>query len=191
MSRKRGWLANLGARLALPLRLSVLLVAGYAAGLILPAAWVVRMGIRPRLREGLSGILFHPLLHFNLEHLLANLVGLLMFGTLVALVSARHFVGVVAFAWIGGGALTWLIAAPGTLTGGASGVVYGLLGFLFCHGLLTRRVLALVFSLLMVWLFHTHLWGLLPVQEGVSWQGHLSGFIAGGAWAWLQRHRTL
>jgi membrane associated rhomboid family serine protease len=135
-------------------------------------------------------VLFHPLLHFGPEHLVANLLGLGLFGGLVALLSARHFLGVVAFAWIGGGLLTWLIAAPGTVTGGASGLVYGLLGFLFSHGLLTRRILPLGLSLASVWFFHQQLWGLLPGQAGISWQCHLAGFLAGTAWAWLNRGRV-
>lgn len=186
MSRGKTGIAR---RLAAPLRLAVVLVLCFPLA-YLPAEIVARMGIRPRLEAGLWGVVFHPLLHFGGAHLLANLAGLLLFGTLVALVSVRHFHGVVASAWLGGGLLTWLIAAPGTVTGGASGLVYGLLGFLFSHGLLAGRVVPLVLSLASVWLFHQQLWGLLPGQAGVSWQCHLAGFLAGTGWAWLTRNRA-
>ncbi len=82
-----------------------------------------------------------------------------------------------------------LVGAPNTVHIGASGVVFGYLGYLLLRGYFSRSVGAILLSLLLVVLYGGALWGLLPIQTGVSWTAHLFGFLGGGLSAYLLRRR--
>ncbi len=166
-------------RLRAPLRLVLFMALGYALTLFVPDGVIRWMAIRPRTTEGLSGVLLHPLLHFGWPHLWANTVGVLLFGGLVALESRERFLRVTALGWLPGGLLTWLISPSAAWVGGASGVVFAYLAYLMLQGFYRRRLLPALFSLAMIVLFYGSLIGLLPVEQGVSWQGHAAGFLAG------------
>ncbi len=144
-------------------------------------------GIRPRDADGLAGIVLAPFLHLGFGHLLANTTALLVLGALLAW-TTRHLglvtVGVVVL----GGAAVWLLGAPRTVVIGASGVVYGYAAFLAVYGAVARRVVPALAGVLVVALYGGLLWGVLPLQQGVSWQGHLFGAAAGVLLAvWLGR----
>ena len=143
-------------------------------------------GIEPREADGLLGILFAPLLHGGFEHLLANTLPLLILGTLVATSSRRVFWQVTALVVVLGGLGTWLIAPPNSVTIGASGLVFGYLGYLLVAGVRTRRWLDLLVGLIVLLTYGTLLLGALPwaVPSNVSWQAHLTGALAGGLAAW-------
>lgn len=148
--------------------------------------WLDNAGIQPRSGEGLLGILFAPLMHLGFDHLLANSIPLLVLGTLVAAGNRAAFWPVTGIVVLLGGLGTWLIAPPGTITIGASGLVFGYLGYLLVAGIRTRHWLDLLIGLVVLLVYGTLLLGALPwaVADGVSWQGHLSGAIAGGLAAW-------
>jgi membrane associated rhomboid family serine protease len=164
--------------------------AGFAAQIVSDNA-VVAYGIRPRTVDGLWGILFAPFLHANPEHLIANTVPLLLLGWLVMLRDARHFVPVTLLAMLGAGLAAWTLGAPGSVHIGASGVVFGYLGFLILAGWFARSAGAIALSLLVTVLWGGLVFGVLPGQPGISWQAHLGGF-AGGVLAarWLAPRRT-
>jgi membrane associated rhomboid family serine protease len=85
-----------------------------------------------------------------------------------------------------GGLCTWLVAPPGTVTIGASGLVFGYLAYLLVAGVRTRHWRDLLLGAVVLVLYGGMLAGALPwaVAPGVSWQGHLAGALAGAASAW-------
>lgn len=152
--------------------------------------WVVpidftQWGLEPRRLVGLIGIPTMPFLHGSFAHLLSNSVPL--FVLLVLLAGSRaDTILVVCAIVLWGGALLWLLGRS-TIHVGASGLVYGLVAFLILSGFLEKRVVPLIVALLVGFFYGTTLiWGVLPtVKEGVSWEGHLFGAIAGGLVAYF------
>ncbi|MBF2000155.1 MAG: rhomboid family intramembrane serine protease [Synechococcales cyanobacterium C42_A2020_086] len=137
------------------------------------------LGIIPRTVIGLRGILFAPFLHGNFAHLIANTVPFIVLGWFVMLFRTRDFFSVTAIVMLISGLGTWLFASPFTVHIGASGVIFGYLGFLLFRGYFERRFGSIVLSLIIGLLYGGLIWGVLPGQIGISWQGHLFGFIGG------------
>jgi membrane associated rhomboid family serine protease len=150
-------------------------------------------GIRPGQTDGLWGIIFAPVLHANWQHLAANTVPLLVLGFLVTLAGMSRFIWATAVIWILGGFGTWLIGNMGSSCGptdhiGASGLIFGYLAFLLVFGIFVRRFWDIVIGLVVLFLYGGVLLGAMPVLHqcgGVSWQGHLSGAVAGVLAAYL------
>jgi membrane associated rhomboid family serine protease len=140
-------------------------------------------GIYPRRISGLRGILFSPFLHGNFAHLISNTIPFLVLGWLVMLRETSDFWVVSAIAMVVSGLGTWLFGSlfsPYTTVHiGASGVIFGYFGFLLLRGYFERSFLAIVFSLVVGILYGGLLWGVLPFQYGISWEGHLFGFLGG------------
>ncbi len=136
------------------------------------------LGIRPRSLPGLFGIAFAPFLHGNFAHLLANTLPLVSLGWLIMLRNTEDFFWVSIITALVSGLGTWLIGSPATHIG-ASGVIFGYFGFLLLRGYFERSATAIAFSILVAVLYGGILWGVLPTQPGVSWEGHLFGFIGG------------
>lgn len=153
-------------------------------------------GIRPLETDGLTGIVFAPLLHANWDHLIANTVPALILGFLMTLAGMSRFIFATAIIWILGGFGTWLIGNLGahcpyvgvtceTNHIGASGLIFGWLAFLIVFGFFTRKVWEIVVGVVVLFVYGGVLLGLLPGTPGVSWQGHLCGAIAGVVAAYL------
>ncbi|GAB90183.1 rhomboid family intramembrane serine protease [Gordonia rhizosphera] len=139
-------------------------------------------GIEPRQVDGLDGILWAPLLHADWEHLFANLLPGLVLGFL--LLMTRRFVIVTAIVWLVSGLGVWLFAPPYTVTVGASGIIFGWLTYLLIRGLFNRDFWQIVLGIVLFLIYGSVLWGVLPTDAGVSWQGHLFGAIGGVLAAW-------
>ncbi|WP_235831496.1 rhomboid family intramembrane serine protease [Gordonia zhaorongruii] len=139
-----------------------------------------RLGIVPREWSGLSGIVWAPLLHADLAHLVANLLPGVVLAFFVLL--SRRAVLVTGIVWVVSGLGVWLIAPAGTVTIGASGIVFGWLTYLIVRGLFTRDVWQVLGGVVIALVYGGILWGVLPAASGVSWQGHLFG-AAGGVLA--------
>jgi membrane associated rhomboid family serine protease len=155
--------------------------AAFAANVVTGGA-LIQYGVIPRTTIGLRGILFAPFIHGSLEHLVANSVPFLILGWLVMLRNARHFIPVTLAAMLGAGLLPWLIGAPGSVHIGASGVIFGYLGFLMLSGWFARSFASIALSVGVTALWGGLVFGVMPGQPGISWQAHLGGFI-GGVWA--------
>lgn len=136
-------------------------------------------GIIPHSIIGLRGIIFAPFLHGGFAHLMANTIPLLTLGWLIMLRSTRDFFVVSAVTMLISGFGTWLFGAPNSLHIGASGLVFGYLGFLLLRGYFERSVVAISLSIVVGLVYGSAIWGVLPLQYGISWQGHLFGFIGG------------
>ncbi len=136
-------------------------------------------GIQPRRVEGLDGILWAPLLHSDYWHLVANTFPLLLLGGFVSLRGSRYWLTVVGFGVVLGGGLTWALAGGGNHIG-ASGVVYTFFGALLAAAVVERRAAPAALAVVTLILYSSMFVGLLP-QGRISWEGHLFGFLAGGA----------
>ena len=136
-------------------------------------------GIRPQSIPGLSGILFAPLLHGGFAHLMANSIPFLTLGWLTMVQETSDFyLASIASALIGGLGV-WMFGAPNSVHIGASILVYGYLGFLLLRGYFQKNMLSIGVSIFVAIAYGSFIWGVFPSQLGVSWQGHLFGFIGG------------
>jgi membrane associated rhomboid family serine protease len=164
----------------------VRVVVGVAA-----AMWVVEVvdsldshrldgdGIVPRNVSHLYGILFAPFLHASFGHLIANTIPFLLLGLTIALAGAVRVAAVTAIVALASGAGTWLTAPSGSVTLGASGVVFGYATYVISRGMFNRRIGELAMGIVVAVLFGGALLsGLLP-HSGISWQAHLFGGIGG------------
>jgi membrane associated rhomboid family serine protease len=130
-------------------------------------------------------------MHFGFAHLAANSVPLLVFGFLAALTGVRRFLAVALMIILVAGLGVWLFSPSGANTAGASGLVFGLFGYLVVRGFVERKLLDVCVGLLIgvVW-GSSILLGLSPANTGVSWQGHLFGLLAGIGAAFVFRNRV-
>ena len=138
-----------------------------------------RFGILSRNVVGLRGILFAPFLHGGLGHLIANTIPFIILAWLVMLQETSDFWIVTIITMIVGGLGVWLFAPGNTLTVGASILIFGYLGFLLFRGYFQRNIASIALSLFVFLTYSGALWGLFPGRPGISWQGHLFGFIGG------------
>lgn len=149
-------------------------------------------GIEPRRLGELRDVVPAAFIHFGFGHVAANSVPLLVLGFLAAFGSIRRFAAVAALIVVADGLGVWLVAPSHTNTAGASGLVFGLFGYLLARGFVDRRPLDIGIGLLVgaIW-GSSILIGLSPATTGVSWQGHLFGLVAGVAAAFVFRRRSV
>ncbi len=138
-----------------------------------------RFGIVPRNLSGLFGVPVSPFLHLGFGHLISNTLPFLVLGGIVLMGGRKIFLTSTLFILgVGGGAL-WTIGPGATNHIGASLLVFGYLGFLLARGIVERSSFWIIVSLVVLVFYGGMIGGLLPGKEGVSWQGHLFGFISG------------
>ena len=141
-----------------------------------------RFGIVPRTEAGLVGVLFAPLLHASLRHVLSNAIPL--FVLLVLLLSNRAYrpYATLAWVWFASGLGTWLIGRGSAIHIGASSVVFGLAAFLIFAGFLMQSWRSAFVALFVAVFYGGIFYGVLPQAGPISWEGHLCG-AAAGVWA--------
>jgi membrane associated rhomboid family serine protease len=157
--------------------------------LILDAVFGLRLGrfgLRPGSIPGLIGIVTAPLLHGSVQHLLSNTIPLLISMTATLYLYPNSSVRVIPMIWLGSGALAWFIGRP-SLHLGVSGLIYGLLAYVFVGGLLRRDMRSVSVSLLVGFLYGSMVWGVLPIRPHMSWEMHLAGAMIGFLLAILYR----
>ncbi|MBM4357867.1 MAG: rhomboid family intramembrane serine protease [Deltaproteobacteria bacterium] len=138
-----------------------------------------RFGIHPRTQGGLVGIPLAPFLHAGFDHLLANTVPLVVLGFFIMARRKRDLAIVTLLATLVGGLGVWLVGASNSVHLGASIVVFGYLGYLLSRGYFERRFWPIVGSIVVFFLYGGALFGVLPGRPGISWEGHLFGFVGG------------
>lgn len=145
-----------------------------------------RFGIYPRTLSGLRGIFFSPFIHSDIKHLYHNSIPLfVLFFTLLYFYRSISF-KVFVYGTLITGLLTWMIARKSYHIG-ASGIIYLLFSFIFFSGVFRKNYRLIAVSLVVIFLYGSMVWYLLPVEERLSWEGHLSGFATGIFFAYLFR----
>lgn len=161
-------------------RLIGVLVLAMAAGYLLnlvTLGWLNHFGLIPRTFTGLLGIVSSPFLHSGFFHLLGNVMTFIPLAAMTALTGKRNFEFASVFIVVIGGALTWLIGRD-AIHVGASGWVFGLWAFVVTYGVFKRDLKSIGLAILVLILFTGLPLGLIP-RQGVSFEGHLFGMIAG------------
>jgi membrane associated rhomboid family serine protease len=155
-----------------------LVVAGFAVQVFV---WprLGTFGLMPRTAWGLIGIFTMPFLHANFGHLLANLGALAVLLAFVFTFHSKRMAAVVVWVILAGGVLLWLFGRPANHVG-ASGLIYGLAAFVIVSGIVQKRILPVIAAIGVAVMYGSSLfWGLVPVDPGISWDGHLAGGLAG------------
>jgi len=138
----------------------------------------VRYGVFPQTIDGLKGILFSPFIHKDFTHLINNSYPILILGGM--LFAIYHKIATQLFVWLYfiAGFWLWVIGRP-SFHIGASGLIYALASFLLVSGIIRKDPRLTAVSMLVIFLYGSMIWGLLPTKGPISWEGHLAGFIAG------------
>lgn len=135
-------------------------------------------GIIPRTKIGLIGIFTSPFLHGNLTHLVSNTAPLLIMLMTLVFFYERKSTKVVLSIVLISGVLLWCFGRSANHIG-ASGLIYGLAGFLVVNGLMERNFKAILISIIVAVIYGGLIFGVLPTNPSISWEGHLFGGIAG------------
>jgi len=179
-------------------RAAALLTAIFVAGVALLhvidhvlGLGLVRFGVVPRDLAGLRGIVAAPLLHGGMAHLVSNVVPLLVGGTLLLYLYPDSSRVVLPAVYFGSGVLVWLFGRASSVHVGASGLVYGIVAYVFVGGILRRDRRAWAASILVAFLYGAMVWGVLPLKTGVSWETHLAAAAIGVILAFALRARDV
>jgi membrane associated rhomboid family serine protease len=144
------------------------------------------LGVFPRRTSGLVGVLTSPLIHADFSHLVSNTITLFVLMFVLFYTYRKSAIKVFIIVYIFSGLSVWLLARPAYHIG-ASGLVYGLLSFLFFIGVLRKDSRSIALSLLITFLYGSLVWGVLPIDPKVSFESHLLGAIAGAVCAVIFR----
>ena len=146
-----------------------------------------KFGVFPRKFIGLRGVFFAPFIHSDANHLFNNSVPLAVL--LSALVSfyKKVYLKIILLGGLLTGLLTWFIARDAYHIG-ASGIVYLLFSFVFFSGIIKKQYQLVALSLVIIFLYGSMIWYVLPIKDGISWEGHLSGFLIGLIFSYLFRN---
>ena len=138
----------------------------------------VTFGVSPQTLKGLRGLLFSPFIHKDLTHLFNNSYPILILGGL--LFSVYRKIALPIFVWLFfiSGFWLWIIGRP-SFHIGASGIIYALASFLCISGVIRKNPKLAAVSLIIIFLYGSMIWGIIPTKEPISWEGHLAGFVAG------------
>ncbi|NJB37243.1 rhomboid family intramembrane serine protease [Croceivirga sp. JEA036] len=136
------------------------------------------LGVYPRTLEGLGGIFCSPFIHGSVEHLFNNSLPLFILSLALFYFYKEKAWHVLFIGWLVTGILTWLLGRPSYHIG-ASGLIYMLASFIFFKGVFQKYYRLVALSLTVVFIYGSMLWYIFPVEEGISWEGHLSGFLSG------------
>ncbi len=145
-------------------------------------------GLYPRKISGLQGILFAPLIHGGIKHIVANSLPLFALSSLLFYFYRNLSFKVLIICYLTTGMLVWIIGRPSYHVG-VSGIIYGLAGFLFTSGILRKHLGLMAISFLVAFQYGSMIWGIFPIEDHVSWESHFSGLLTGVGLAWFYRNQ--
>jgi membrane associated rhomboid family serine protease len=145
-----------------------------------------KYGLRPRNLVGLRGVLLSPFIHSDFKHLFNNSAPLFVLLTTLFYFYRKVALKVLIYGTILSGIATWIIGRD-SLHIGASGIVYLLFGFTLISGIVSKYYRLTAVSFMVIFLYGSMIWYIFPMDEKISWEGHLSGLITGFAFAIIYR----
>ncbi|MFI1771775.1 rhomboid family intramembrane serine protease [Thalassobellus citreus] len=137
-----------------------------------------KYGVYPQTIKGLRGILFSPFIHGDITHIYHNTIPLFVLSMALFYFYRPIAWKVILLGILFSGFLTWCIGRPSYHIG-ASGLIYVLVSFTFFKGVFAKHYRLIALSLLVIFLYGSMIWGITPIKEEISWEGHLSGLITG------------
>ena len=141
------------------------------------------LALEPRSADGLLGVAGMAFVHASLEHLAVNTLPLAGLAAIIALRGGLQLaLATVAISLIGG-TLLWCFGRTGMHVG-ASGLVFGYLGFVLVRGVSERRLSSFLLAIVAGVLYGGLLRGLLPSAMEISFEAHIAGFVAGCLAGW-------
>ena len=143
-----------------------------------------QFGLVPRTLPGLLGIMTSPFLHGSLLHIINNSIGFTIFTVILALLEGRKMLAKVMLMVLIGGGLVWLMGRNANHIG-ASVLIFSFFGYMLLAGWFSKKIKYIVVSICLIFFYSGMIFGILPGTPGVSWEGHLFGFIAGIIVAWI------
>lgn len=147
------------------------------------------LGINPREPSGLIGIFTSVFIHGSWMHLFSNTFPVLVLGAALFFFYKELAYSVIIWSLLMGGLWVWVAARP-SFHIGVSGLIYSLSFYLIISGILIKNTNLMAISLLVLFLYSGGMIaGMLPIDEGVSWEGHLYGAIAGTILAFYYRKK--
>ena len=149
-----------------------------------------KVGILPRNLSGLKGVLFSPFIHSDTSHLFNNSIPLFVLLSFLIYFYRAVYIKVLFFGGLLSGLLTWVIAREAFHIG-ASGIVYLLFSFVFFSGIIKKQFQLVAVSLIVIFLYGSMIWYVFPIKEGISWEGHLSGFVVGVIFAYIFKQKGI
>ena len=149
-----------------------------------------KYGILPRNLTGLKGVFLAPFIHSGPSHLFNNSVPLAVLLSALLYFYREVSLRILVVGGLCCGLLTWIIAREAYHIG-ASGMVYLLFSFVFFSGVLKRQYQLVAVSLIVIFLYGSMIWYVFPIKEGISWEGHLSGFVVGLLFAFFYRQKGI
>lgn len=142
-----------------------------------------KLGVLPRDPGTLYGIFTSVLAHSDLDHILSNTLPMLILGMMLFYFYRRIAFPVFIWIWVVSGIWLWIGGRNNehypVYHLGASTLIYGLATFLFFSGVFRKNLQLMVVSALVVFLYGSIMWGIFPLKQEISWEGHLFGAIAG------------
>lgn len=153
-----------------------------------PSLEIKQFGTRPRSIEGLIGIISTPFLHGSFDHIKGNSLSFFTLSSFLIFFYREIAFRVMGWLYLLSGIVLWCIAHGGNHIG-ASGVIYGLASFLFVSGIIRKDPVLLRVALAVAFLYGSIVWWILPIEPGVSWEGHLAGALVGAILAVVYRNR--
>jgi membrane associated rhomboid family serine protease len=135
-------------------------------------------GVYPRETYGLYGIIFAPLIHGDFSHLISNSITLFVLMLFLFYAYTNSSFRVFLISYFATNAMVWFFGRPSYHIG-ASGLVYGILAFLFFVGLFRRDPRSIGLSLLVTFLYGGLVWGIFPSDPKISFESHFAGAIIG------------
>jgi membrane associated rhomboid family serine protease len=176
---------NLLKLLAFPLVITILLYAIKLYESIYHVHFTY-LGVYPKSIKGLIGIITHPFVHSDWNHLLNNSVSLFFLSLAIIYFYKKIAFEIIAFLWLVSGFWLWIFGRESYHIG-ASTLVYAFASFLFFSGVFRKNKSLAIISLLIVFLYGSMVWGIFPIKMQISFEGHLAGFLAGLAFAFYYR----
>lgn len=148
-----------------------------------------KYGIYPQAVKGLKGIIFSPFIHGDIKHIYHNTIPLFVLSMALFYFYRPIAWKVIIFGIVLSGLLTWIIGRSSYHIG-ASGLIYVLVSFTFFKGVFAKHYRLIALSLLVVFLYGSMIWYTLPIEEGISWEGHMAGLITGLVFALFFRKQV-